>query len=93
MVSLSLNLSVGYWYELLLEYPSVGAWMSRLGSLGPRQFYLMDVGDEVGSGYVVGEGVCLAALPNRHAGQFRRCVLESARARHFCGVSEDVSED
>ena len=67
--------------------------MSRLSSWDPRQFYLMNVGDEVESGYAVGEGVCLAALPNRHAGQFRRCVLESARARHFCGVSEDVSEE
>ena len=67
--------------------------MSRLGSWDPRRFYLMDVGDEVESGYAVAEVVCLEALPNPHAGQFRRCVLKSARARHFYGVREDVSED
>jgi hypothetical protein len=67
--------------------------MSRLGSWDPQRFYLMDVGDEVGSGYAIAEVVCLEALPNRHADQFRRCVLESARARHFCGVREDVSGD
>ena len=47
-----------------------------LGSWDPRQFYLMIDGDEVGSGYAVGEVVYLVALPNRHAGQFRRCVLD-----------------
>ena len=67
--------------------------MSRLSSWDPQQFYLMNVGDEVESGYAVGEVVCLEALPNRRADQFRRCVLESARARHFCGVSEDVNKD
>ena len=41
--------------------------MSRLGSWDPRQFYLMHVGGEVGSGYTVGEVVCLEALPNRYA--------------------------
>ena len=67
---------MGCWYEFLLGYSSVGAWMSRLGSLDPRQFYLMDVGDEVGSGYAVGEVVYLVALPNHLASQFRRCVLD-----------------
>lgn len=66
--------------------------MSRLGSWDPRRFYLMDVG-EVGSGYPIAEVVCLEALPNRHVDQFRRCVLESARARHFYGMRENVSED
>ena len=53
---------------------------------------MMDVRDEVGSGYAIAEAVYLEALPNPHAGQFRRCVLESTRACHFCGV-RDVSED
>ena len=61
-------------------------------ALGILNNVMMDVRDEVGSGYAIAEAVYLEALPNPHAGQFQQCILESMRACHFCGV-RDVSED